>query len=379
MKPIASLIAVSNLLSGFARIQRLRDAFTRPGRWGGRFRICYALQHFTESCAEVIGSQASRLCVWSTFGVLAFLTIPAFAGTAEQSQLFQAQELSNQGEFAQVIRVLEPLVHSEPDALDDANRGWAWNTLGSAHQDLGDYEAARRCYEAAIRLLRTIPGARSTYASTLANLGSLEISMGQMGAAETSLHKAKGLYVEAGNRAGLTEIAISLATLAIRRNDNHAARGFLADAFREAETVKDLALSDQASMYSIKGSLAARARDFAEAVSDYQRSIDFWIQARGPKCYIVGAEYAFQADAYRELGDYGRADSAINTALILVEQTVGRNTPLYAATELTYARLLRATGAKAEGAKRDTEARATLEAIRRRQCNGCSVSAASLR
>jgi tetratricopeptide (TPR) repeat protein len=257
MKPIASL------LSGFAPIQPLRDAFTGPGECGGRFRICYALRQFTESCAEVVGSQASRLCVWSrAFAVLASLTIPAFAGTAEQSQLIRAQELNNQGELTQVIRVLEPLVHSEPDALDDASRGWAWNTLGSAHQDLGDYEAARRCYEAATRLLRTLPAASSTYASTLTNLGSLEISMGQLGAAETSLRKAKGLYVEAGNHARLTEIAISLPTLAIRRNDNHAAGGFLADAFREAETVKDLALSDRASIYSIKGSLAAKARDF---------------------------------------------------------------------------------------------------------------------
>jgi tetratricopeptide (TPR) repeat protein len=371
MKPIASLMAGSSLLSGYTRTQPPRDTFTCPGRLGGTFRICYALY-------RLIPSLALRLREWPiAFAVLAVLTIPAFAGTAEQ--LFQAQNLSDQGEFAQVVRVLEPLVHSETDALDNASRGWAWNTLGSAHEHLGEYEAARRCYESAIQLLRTLPAASSSYASALANLGALEISMGHLGAAETTLRKVKGLYAQTGNHPGLVEIATGLATLALVRNDTHTARRFLANAFQEAESVKDLSYRDRGSMYSIKGSLAARARDFAEAVSDHQQSIDFWTKANGPKCYSVGVEYAFQADAYRELGEYGKANSDITAALVLVEQTVGRNTPLYAATELTYARLLRAMGANAEAAQRDAEAKATLAAIHRKQCTDCSVSAWSLR
>jgi tetratricopeptide (TPR) repeat protein len=114
-------------------------------------------------------------------------------------------------------------------------------------------------------------------------------------------------------------------------------------------------------------------------VLDYQRSIDFWIRARGPKCYFVAVEYSLQGDAYRELGDYSKASGDITAALALVEQTVGRNTPLYAATELAYARLLRASGAKVEAAQKETEAKTLLDAIRRRECDNCSVSAASFR
>ena len=61
--------------------------------------------------------------------------------------------------------------------------------------------------------------------------------------------------------------------------------------------------SDQAEIYGIKGTLAARARDFATAVSDYQQSIDFWIRARGPKDYLAARGYAMQADAYLAIGD----------------------------------------------------------------------------
>jgi tetratricopeptide (TPR) repeat protein len=373
MKPIASLIAGSSLLPEYARIQPPRDIFTGHGRLGGTFRVCYAFYRLTPSLAL-------RLREWPiAFAVLAFLTIHAFAGTAEQSQLFQAQNFSNQGEFAQVVRVLEPLVQGGPDALDNARRGWAWNTLGFAHENLGEYEAARRCYESAIQFLRTLPAASSTYASALASLGALEISTGQWEAAETTLRKAKRLYAHAADHTGLAEIATTLATLALVRNDTHAARRFLANAFQEAESVKELSYRDRGSMYSIKGSLATKARDFAEAVSDHQQSIDFWTKADGPKCYSVGVEYALQADAYRELGEYGKANSDITEALVLVEQTVGRNTPIYAATELTYARLLHATGVNAEAAQRDAEAKATLAAIHRKQCNDCSVSAPSLR
>jgi tetratricopeptide (TPR) repeat protein len=329
---------------------------------------------------EIVPSPAMKLRVLHlAFVVLAFLTPPALAGTAEQAQLLQAQKLSDQGEFAQVIRILEPLVHSESGALDDPDRGRAWNILGPAYEALGDYDASRRCYETAIALLRTLPSASWIYASALNNLGSLEIYMGQLKTAETLLRKAKGLYKKADDHAGLAEIAANLAILALNRNDTRAARGFLVDAFREAESAQDLSDSDRAEMYSLKGAVAARDRDFVAAVLDYQQSINFWIRARGPKYYLIALQYTLQADAYRELGDYNKAKSDITAALLMLEQTVGRNTPIYAATELTYARLLRGTGANAEAAHRETEAKALLEAISRQQCSNCSISSAGFR
>jgi tetratricopeptide (TPR) repeat protein len=326
---------------------------------------------------RLVPSRSTRVGTWPIVLAAVALNLTAVAGTGNRPELLQAQKFSKQGEFAQVIRILEPLVSSELNELDDASRGWAWNVLGSAHQNLGDYEAARRCYEAAIHLLKTLPEASSTYASTLASLGSLEISMGQLETAGTTLHKAKKVYTKAGDHAGLAEIATSLAILALAHNDTHAARDRMADAFREAEGVENLSDGDRAAMYSMQGNLAARGRNFTAAVSAYQQSIDFWIRARGPRYYLVAMEYALRGDAYRELGDYSKANSDIAAALVLVEETVGRNSPMYAETELIYARLLHSTGANAEATRRETEAKARLEAIRQQQCNGCSISAAS--
>jgi tetratricopeptide (TPR) repeat protein len=203
--------------------------------------------------------------------------------------------------------------------------------------------------------------------------------MGQLEAAKTFLRKAEGLYAGVGDHVGLAEVATNFAILAMSRNDTHRARSFLLDAFREAELTKDLTNSDRAEMYTIKGNLAARDHSFAPAVLDYQQAIDFWTRARGPKCYPIALEYAMQADAYRELGDYNKAEKDITAAVQLLEETVGRNTGMYAAIELTDARLLRATGATAEAAQRETEAKALLKALRNEQCANCSVSSTSFR
>ncbi len=378
MKTIAAEKTRKSLRSEIALARLPLYAVTGPGT-SGRATLSFGIRYLIDLYATVVPSVAVKLrgfCI--ALGVLAFLTVPAPAGTAEQAQLLQAQKLSDQGEFAQVIQILEPLVHSEPRALDDFSRGRAWNILGPAYEALGNYDAGRRSYEAAIELLRTVPDAGSMYASALNNLGSLELYMGQFHAAETALRKAKEMYTKSDDQAGLAEVATNLAILALDRNNTHAARGFLADAFGEAEGAKGLSDSDRAEMYSTKGVLAARDRDFAAAVLDYGQSVDFWIRARGPKCYLA-QQYTLRADAFRELGDYSKAKSDITAALLLVAQTVGRNTAIYAETELTYARLLRATGANAEAAHRETEAKATLKTMRRQQCNNCSISSAAFR
>jgi tetratricopeptide (TPR) repeat protein len=379
MKTIAAAKTQKSLRSEFALVRLPLYAVTGPGT-SGRATLSFGFRYLIDLYAAVVPSVALKLRVFCiALGVLAFLTVPTPAGTAEQAQLLQAQKLSDQGEFAQVIQILEPLVHSEPRALDDFSRGRAWNILGPAYEALGNYDAGRRSYEAAIELLRTVPDAGSMYASALNNLGSLELYMGQFHPAETALRKAKGMYTKSDDHAGLAEVATNLAILALDRNNTHAARAFLVDAFGEAGRAKGLSDSDRAEMYSTKGVVAARDRDFAAAVLDYGQSVDFWIRARGPKCYLVALQYTLRADAFRELGDYSKATSDITSALLLVAQTVGRNTALYAETELTYARLLRATGANAEAAQRETEAKAFLKTTRRQQCNNCSISSAAFR
>jgi tetratricopeptide (TPR) repeat protein len=316
---------------------------------------------------------------YTLVALLVLLTFEAFAGSSEQAQLLEALKLGNRGKFAQEVQVLGSLVHSDRAALDDANRGMAWNTLGTLHMLMGDNEQSRQCYENAIRLLRNLPGSSSAYASALANLGTLEISMNEFEAAEVSLRKAQEIDLKAADHVGLQEIALYRTNLAIARNNTRAAQRYLAEAFREADQAKGLSLRDRATMYSVAGSLAAKVKDFAAASSDYQQSIDLWGRACGAKCYYVGVESAFQADVYRELGEYSKAEDDIREALVLTEQAVGRNSTIYVAMEIIHARVLRAMGSKVEAVQQEADAKQRLDAMRHRQCYGCSVSAMGFR
>lgn len=316
---------------------------------------------------------------YTILALLALLTLRAFAGSAEQARLLDALKLGNQGKFAQEVQLLDSLVHSDPAALDDVNRGMAWNTLGTLRMLMGDNEQSRQCYENAIRLLRKLPDASNAYASALANLGALEMSMQQFEEAEFPLRKAEEIDLKAADHVGLQEIALYRANLEITRNNTHAARRFLADAFREEYQVKDASLRDQATMYSVAGALASKSKHFVAAAADYQQSINFWTQACGSNCYYVGVESAFQADVFRELGDYRKAADKITEALALTEQALGRNAPLYLSMEIIHAHILRAMGSKTEAAQQEADAKKRLETVRRRQCNGCSISALALR
>jgi tetratricopeptide (TPR) repeat protein len=316
---------------------------------------------------------------YTTLALLFLVTLRAAAGSAEQAQLREALKLGSQGKFAQEIQLLDSLVHSDPASLDDVDRGMAWNTLGTLHLLMGDNEQSRQCYENAIRLLRKLPGAGSAYASALSNLSAVEVSMHHFEEAEIPLRKAQEIDTRLADHVGLQEIALYRANLAITRNNKRAARRFLADAFREAEQVKDVSLRDRATMYSVAGALAVKDKNFAAAAADYQQSINFWAQACGPKCYYVGVESAFLADVSRELGDYRKAEDEITEALALTEQALGRNAPLFVSMEIIHAHVLRAMGSKVEAAQQEADAKRRLDTIRHRQCNGCSVSALALR
>jgi tetratricopeptide (TPR) repeat protein len=297
----------------------------------------------------------------------------------EPGVLLQARELTRQGKFAQVMQVLEPWVQDQSGTHDEISVGEAWGLLGPAYETLDRYDAARRAYEASIRLLRTHPAAHLTYANALVNLGSLEIFTGSSDAAGSLLRQAEKLYIKAVDHAGLAEIATTRAILALDRNDQRAAHRYLANALLEAQQAEPLTDGDWAEICSIKGVLAARDRNFSAALVNYQQSVEFWIRARGPDSELVALQYILQADAYRELRNYMSAESHVIQAMRTLEKATGSNTSAYAAAEFAYARLLRATDRESEAAQKEREANALMKATRAQRCAQCSVSVESLR
>src|SRR5215469_2895412 len=94
--------------------------------------------------------------------------------------LRRAAASNDAGQFRTAFELVQPLLSSNAQKLDNATAGVAWSIRGLALQNLGNLDEARRSYESAIRILRAIPDQKIQYATALDNLGSLEADEGQL-------------------------------------------------------------------------------------------------------------------------------------------------------------------------------------------------------
>jgi len=116
-------------------------------------------------------------------------------------------------EWQTSIAVLEPLLRLNRDELSPTEAGIAWNLLGTAYQSVGEYQKARRSFEAALRLLQNSSAPVGQQAAALDNFASLQLEVGQTEAAEKLRNKAKRLYEAERDHAGIARVSGNLAIL----------------------------------------------------------------------------------------------------------------------------------------------------------------------
>jgi tetratricopeptide (TPR) repeat protein len=310
--------------------------------------------------------------------LLLVLAAPAFTQTVPP-QLLQAQQLSDRGQSSAAIAILEPLVQEKSHELTEADRGIAWNLLGSAYRNKDDYDKARHCYEAAAHILSAMPTEQANYAAVLDNLGGVEELTGQYDAAKTLQTRAKRLYESVGNHAGIAIASSNLTQVALNQHDLATARRNMEVAFRQLQLAPEINPDNLAAIYTVKGALARSEQDFHAAIAADQQAIDIWTRNHGPEFYKLGVAYSLRGEAYGMLGDYRQAISDHQHALTLLEERTGRNSQAYLKAELAYAYTLRRSGSKQEATRLEKEAKTTLANIRTQQCSGCTISAESFR
>jgi tetratricopeptide (TPR) repeat protein len=300
--------------------------------------------------------------------------ISLHAEEKEEAKIVQAATLNDRGEFRSTVLLLEPLLQPNANALATGETGVAWNLLGTAYQFLGEYDKARRSFEAAIRLLKDNEAQVDQYAVALNNLGSLDSEEGQAESSRILRLKAKQLYSSVGNHSGVARVANNLALVSVRQGRYKDARHSIAEAFREAGLAPQPNIDDLAAMYSIQCLIAGHDRDWPAALAAIQHAIDLWEPGHGSRYFLLAGAYALRAQIYAKLGQYQRAQSDSQNALARFEKTPGIDSPLYLEAELVYARILRDSGSKKEASSIEDKAKASLEELRRQQCTGCSVS-----
>jgi tetratricopeptide (TPR) repeat protein len=190
--------------------------------------------------------------------------------------------------------------------------------------------------------------------------------------------KARQIYAELGDSAGVAITSINLAVIALGRNDLKAARRSLRTAI-ESQTARAMKADDVAAMDAVKSALALHDGNGDEAISMAQQAIDLWTEAHGPGYFLLSNGYLLRAQALAHTGDYVPAIRDAQHALAIVEAVNGRDTVDFLSAQIVYAGILRASGAKQEGSRMAKEAASALADLERRQCSRCTMDASGFR
>ncbi len=140
-------------------------------------------------------------CPRVLLAILILLTAwPLLAQIDTAKRLTAAFALVKKGNPSTAVVELRALLDSR--SLDALGSGKAWNILGLAYEDLGEFALSQHAYEESLRILEGLPDNIQDYAMALNDFGALYVATGQFEVAEKLRTKALGLYVRrsCGNR-----------------------------------------------------------------------------------------------------------------------------------------------------------------------------------
>src|SRR5258708_9889561 len=110
--------------------------------------------------------------------LLLFTACPLLAQITPAQRLTDAFALQMEGKPAPAIVELRALLNSS--SLDALGSGKAWNILGLAYEDMGEFALSQRAYEESLRILQDLPDNIRDFAMSLDDFGGLELATGQL-------------------------------------------------------------------------------------------------------------------------------------------------------------------------------------------------------
>jgi tetratricopeptide (TPR) repeat protein len=318
----------------------------------------------------------ARLLVYRFFLGIA-VALPLFAQSSPRDELALGAQLNDRGQFSEAIRAVEPLLSSQSPSLEAA--GIAWNIRGVALENLGDWEGARRSYETAVAMLRARPDQIRQYASALDNLGSLKADMGQWQESRSLRFRAWHLYRSIDDHAGAARASVNLAFVALGQGDRKHAGKFLAEARSEESLVSDPDPSDLAALSAVQALASIRNGHLNEALDAINRAVELWTRRYGPDYYILATGLSLRGQIDSALLMRNNAQADLKRSLDILKTNNEADSRVYFIVERSYASVLRDSGDHDEADKLEADANRGLATLREKECNGCSISAASFR
>jgi tetratricopeptide (TPR) repeat protein len=305
--------------------------------------------------------------------LLLFTVCPVLSQMTSTQRLTQAYLLEKEGKPTPAITELQGLLDS--NSLDTASTGKAWNILGLAYDDQGDFPLAQHAFEESLHILENLPDNIQDYAMALDDFGALYVSTGQFEIANKLRIKALGLYEKVGDHGGIARASSGLAGTAFSQKNVGSGRKYLKRAMKEARLANDLDDDDRAAIASLVGWKAQFDGDLAMSVTSYRQSLDLLRKRHGEEHPSTGWGYLLLGEAHAEASQLTTALGEMRQGLAILDRTLSRQNPHYLVAEIAYSRVLDATGSHSEAAQIKAAAEPLLKDIYRMQCAGCTVSA----
>ncbi len=310
--------------------------------------------------------------VWPAF-LLLFTVCPLLSQMTPTQRLTQAYSLEKEGKPTPAISELQELLDSK--SLDTVSTGKAWNILGLAYDDQGNFPLAQHAFEESLHILENLPDNIQDYAMALDDFGGLYVATGQFEVANKLRTKAFGLYEKVGDHAGIARASGDLAGTAFSQKEVERGSRYLERAVKEARLANDLGDDDRAAIASLRGWQAQLDGDFTMSVVRYGQALDLLRKRHGEEHPYTGWGYLLLGDAHAEAGQLTTALEEMRQGIAILDRTLSRQNPRYLVAEIAYSRVLDATGSHAEAAQIEAAAEPLLKDIYRKQCAGCTVSA----
>lgn len=313
----------------------------------------------------------------ASFSVSFFVALPLFGQASPEQRLTAAYRLEREGKAAPAIIQLRAILDSR--SLDPAGTGKAWDVLGLAYEDQGNFSASRRAFEQSIQAYEGVPNDTGDYAVALDDFGQLCVAAGQFDLATRMMEKALHLYQAANDHTGVARASSDLAGALFSQKKVREGRKNLDRALKESRLTNDLDDDDLATLASLQGWLARLDGDLSASVSRYRQSLDLLRKFHGEEYASTGWGYVLLGQVNAETGDVSGSLAEMVKGLAILGRTLNRQDPRLLTAEIAYSRVLDSAGKRSQAQWVRANAEAQLTAFRSSQCVDCTVSAKAFR
>ncbi len=229
------------------------------------------------------------------------------------------QVLAQSGAYDKAIAVLEPLVPLKPSGEEEAvTLADVSTALGYANQNTQHYGAAESFYRRGLAMDNSLFGpAHPRVASDLANLGSVEVTVGREAEAEKSYRQAvrimKAWY--GPDHPETAEISSFLAMTLSREGKNAEAEPILQQVLAIEERARGASHPTIAFILSRMGNLALKRGDFAAAEADLSRAVSINKASYGENNYQTAITMEDLGNVFLKEKRYSQAESILQPAV----------------------------------------------------------------